>query len=176
MQERILLAVNSHRESMDIPAIPSTTKEYADLLTADPDDLEWEATAIADATKAEDERLGTIMREFDAIVEEQRSTLHDAQASDILRATRDSAPRTPIQQDGIEVLEYDKLPWDVVADRAPTNPLVLEALGTQDTALKEAICIVFYQMRGAPQNWPAPVTIRQVREVAEWIRNERGGA
>jgi hypothetical protein len=167
MQSRILEAVNDARQSFNAPLVPTIAPRYATFLNSDPEDAEFEATALLDARRSEDDRMSTIMREFDSIVNSEAARIHEQTiVSAILDTKREVEPdhngTAPVALD----LHYEKLDWALVCARAPDNKIVIEALAT-GPALIEAVCIVFYQLRSYEETWSSPRVHTEIRRLAK---------
>ena len=171
MQQRIFAVVNEARRNSDQPEIPPTDTTYLDYLDAEGGDQEWEASALLRAREAEDKRLSLLMIEFDEIVAEERTVLHEESARAIIVSTR----QEPLDE-VIPITAHTDLPkgleWDYVKEFAPKHPLVIEAFETSDPHLIRAICIVFEALQQFPHNWGEPFAIRNVRELADKLRGE----
>lgn len=162
MQERILMAVNEQRKATGYPPIPDRADSYKQLL-----DLEEEediaeglnSDIIERATRDEDMRLTTVMREFDLLVLAERTALREQDSIHIISSTRDTSTRPSLPPP--PTVEPPKLEWEEVVSKGSGIPLVWEAEG--DLHLQEAICIVFHAI--SQSDWMSESARRAVFEI-----------
>ena len=169
LQERMHKKVNKRREEMGLLPVPTASTAFTSLMESELGDLEWEATAIADAHKAEDARLASIMIEFDEILEVERATQRGEQTISIIESTREDRSDEPAIVPS-DVLIYTKMDWKDLIHQAPDIPIVKRAFTSSDVALKESCCILFHELRGTPSSWGEPAVEKQILLVADKIR------
>ena len=171
LQDRILEIVNARRAETGTPPIPAQAEEYTRFLNADPLDKEFEAITLLEAREAEDRRCSTIIREFEEIAAEEFDEKRARATQDILISTRDGGRRSPPPERSSARLGYTKMDWGEVKEKGAGVPIVQEAL-LGDACLREAVCIVFEQLKGSTKNWRLPVTREQILDVAEVLRKD----
>lgn len=164
MQKRILEVVNARRVEGNLPIIPQHSEEYLNYLQMEPEDAAFEALDLVKARASEDRRLVTIMLEFDRIVDEQAMQFR---AQEILGSIESTRREPDLSQTGTnpDDLAYSRLEWQVVAERSPQNPIVLEA--SSSIAMMEACCVVFYSLRESLELWTSPRVHEEIRRLAK---------
>ncbi len=170
LQERMHQKVNKRREEMGLLPVPTASTAFTSLMESELGDLEWEATAIADAHKAEDARLASIMIEFDEILEVERATQRGEQTISIIESTReDRSGDLPVP--AATTLIYDKMDWKELIQLAPEVSIVKRAYASQDVALREACCILLHELKGTRGSWGDTVVEEQILKIADRIRS-----
>jgi hypothetical protein len=169
MQTRILHIVNDRRRELGMETIPAASQAYVDILEMSEQEAAFEQSAIGQARLEEDRRLTTVMREFDGLLTEQVAVRSDEAALAILVRTRASAPHLPIPipTPTPDTLEYDKLPWAFVQKVGESLPVVRKANASKDALLKEACCIIFYNLRNSPSAWQLSEATEQIGKLRE---------
>jgi len=170
MQERILDAVNSRRISADLPLIPVSSETYSKYLQMDPDEAAFEALDLVTARKAEDDRCAEVMREFDQVVADESAKVRSANIERVIEGTRQEADLSEIRTTPVDDFIYSKLPWHVISERDPSNPIILEC-ASAGYAMMEAACIVLYQLRESPKAWQSTKVHEEIRRLAKKLES-----
>jgi hypothetical protein len=179
LQVRIFEIVNVRRAAADIPPIPVMAPEYEQYLKAQDEEGEedpFEFTGIERAQLGEDRRICQVMKEFDDILEEETSQQRCEEIFAVLAATRDGGdPRDVPQLDTPQTpLVYRKMSWEGVCEKGGRVAVVQKAIGSDDAALCEACCIVFYELRNSIPSWKSPAVEEQVYHIRDRLKAEPG--
>lgn len=146
---RILEAVNSRRRSSGREPLPDVAIEWQVYMEHPGGDSPGqEEERKRKAHKAEDVRRATVMREFNAIVDEQLAQRSDVWYRETFKFDPDAeGAEHPVREDDIlDPDVYETISVEEVLQKAPYDPILVEARRQEDALLLEALLLVYKQL------------------------------
>lgn len=164
-QNRVLELVNERRAEIGMPPMPTSSENYQALLEDPTFALDPDAAQAAQA--AEDQRISTLMREFDGLLSEALVERSDERIQDILEQTSALTASPPEPTPSPEPPKYQTLAWGSVQQL--DLHLVRRAVQAKDYLYLEAISavLVLYENFGVDNIDMLDKLVRQFRSLLE---------
>lgn len=169
----MLATVNEQRSQLGMDPVPDVAVEWSLYMTHPGDEStqhdEEEENRRRLATQAENRRRALVFETFQNIVEQRLQEQMNKRIDDIMLEAIPPAGPPPVVNTQLLPDQYQAMSWADIKLQANTHVLVREAIVAKNSALCEAICIIFAQL--PKDQWRTDRVFQLIRNIEQHVLN-----